>query len=83
MDVRFTRNDDRLYATILGPSRTGQDIIRGLTARENTKITLLAQKQLLDWQNLDGGIRIEFPVIPEDTQACSLEITPVPEDATS
>lgn len=83
LDVRFTRNDDRLYAIILGPSRTGQDIIRGLTARENTKITLLAQKQLLDWQNLDGGIRIEFPAIPDDAQACSLEITPVPEDATS
>ncbi|MBW2622938.1 MAG: alpha-L-fucosidase [Deltaproteobacteria bacterium] len=80
LDVRFSINGDRLYATVLGRPRTGDVVLTGLRGRENTKITLLAQKHSLDWENQEGGIKIGFPSIPMDTPACSLEITPVPED---
>ena len=80
LDVRFSMSGDRLYATVLGRPRTGDVILTGLRARANTKIMLLAQKHSLEWENLDGDIKIGFPSIPMDTPACSLEITPVPKD---
>ena len=83
MPVRFTQKGTTLYATMLEALAPGAMTLDGLVAADGTQIKLLGHTDLLSWEQVEGGIRIEVPAaVPQkltDAPAATLAITPQPE----
>lgn len=79
-DIRFSTKGDSLYATVLGRPKTREVVLTGLRAREKAEISFLGHDQALDWENIEGNIKIESGFFPPETTACSFKIRPAPGD---
>jgi len=60
-DLRFTRKDNNLYATILGTPKAHVATIEGLTARPGLQVIMLGEARPLSTKNVDGKLQISLP----------------------
>ena len=79
-NLRFTANDDSLYATLLGGIENNEIVLTGLGLQENTRIQMLGSEKATSWDQRDGEIRISVPAVEPDVAASAFRITPLPID---
>jgi len=75
IQVRFTKRDNTLYATLLGTPISRQIGIEGLTADRNTTVQLLGRASVLHWQQDGDSLAITLPDDLPETPAHSLKFT--------
>ncbi len=74
MDIRFTRNDEALYATLLGQPRGSQLRIESLEAPGDACAQLLGEPGDLSWRQAGGDLVIELPEALPASPAHSIAI---------
>jgi alpha-L-fucosidase len=61
LQVRFTQKDDAVYAVLLGEPK-GQTVeIKGITAKDGAKLTLLGAGGLLEWKQQKDDLQLQLP----------------------
>jgi alpha-L-fucosidase len=80
-DVRYTRKDKHIYATILGWPGAGKEIQLRAFATENLpeplsvkEVSMLGSGAGLDWHHAEGGLTIQTPSEAPDDMAIVLKI---------
>jgi len=80
-DVRYTRKDKHIYATILGWPGAGKEIQLRAFAAENLpeplsvkEVSMLGSGAGLDWHQAEGGLTIQTPSEAPDDMAIVLKI---------
>lgn len=76
--VRFTKNEDNLYAILLGTPANNQVRIEDLRVDEETELKLLGRDGLLSWENDANGLAFEFPEAVDSAPAHVIKISPIP-----
>ena len=74
VDVRFTKTDDALYATLMATPAESEVVIEGLEVNDDTKVYLLGQNQELSWSKSGSDLSIQLPQNLPDTPAHSLKL---------
>jgi alpha-L-fucosidase len=59
--VRFTQKNSKLYATLLGQPRNSTILLRGVTPRAGSKISLLGDQHAIAWSRQGADIKINLP----------------------
>ena len=80
-DVRYTKKDNHIYATILGRPGAGEQILLTAFASDQLpeplsvkEVTMLGSGAELDWQQADNGLTIKTPSGSPDEMAIVLKI---------
>ena len=80
-DVRYTKKDNHIYATILGWPGAGEQILLTAFASDQLpeplsvkEVTMLGSEAELDWQQGDNGLTIKTPSESPDEMAIVLKI---------
>jgi len=80
-DVRYTKKDNHIYATILGWPGAGEQILLTAFASDQLpeplsvkEVTMLGSGAELDWQQADNGLTIKTPSESPDDMAYVLKI---------
>ncbi len=66
-DIRFTVNQDQLYATALDWPEDGKLVIKSLATTENhltepvKKVSMIGSKEKLEWKQTEQGLEVTFP----------------------
>jgi alpha-L-fucosidase len=80
-DVRFTRNGENLYATVLGISPNGMVAIKSLSSKttvsESNRITsvYLLGHGLVEWERTDKALEIQLPQNLPNAWALAFRVT--------
>ncbi len=72
--VRFTCNDNAIYAVVLGPVSPGRLIIKELAIPEHASVRLLGLDALLDWEQLSPDLAIVVPPSAPASPACAFRV---------
>jgi alpha-L-fucosidase len=75
VDVRFTKNDNTLYATLLDTPSESEITIEGLDIEADSKIQLLGQDADLTWHQSGSDITIQLPDNLPNTPAHSIKLS--------
>jgi alpha-L-fucosidase len=59
--VRFTQTGGAVYAVLLGEPKGQTVVIKGITAKEGAKLTLLGAGGMLDWKQQKDGLEVQLP----------------------
>ena len=80
-DVRYTKKDKRIYATVLGWPGAGKEIQLKAFAAENLpepmnvqEVTMLGSETGLDWHQTESGLTILTPSVAPDEMAVVFKI---------
>ncbi len=73
--VRFTQNDEGLYATLLGTPTESEIVIEGLDAPSDASIQLLGNDSALTWRQQGSDLAVQLPDDLPDSPAHALQIT--------
>jgi len=79
ISIRYTVNNNSLYAFLLGNPRNSQITIKGLILKDNTRIHLLGSSEELEWQNIKKNLNLQLPGNLEKLPAHVFKISPIPE----
>jgi len=61
LPVRFTQKGGNLYAIILGKPRPGSILLRTVTARPGSTVTLLGIAKRIEWKQVNADLRVTLP----------------------
>jgi len=76
--IKFTQKDNTLYIHLLTDSNVNEITICDLRIMENSKIKILGYEELLNWQQVNGTLKISVPFNLKNSVAYVLKITPKP-----
>jgi alpha-L-fucosidase len=81
-DVRYTKKDDHIYATLLGWPGGGQEILLSAFATDQLpeplnikEVSLLGSEEGLEWQLTDDGLTIHTPSTAPDEMAVVFKVS--------
>ena len=77
-EIRFTRTDDAVFATLLGTPAGTQICLNDLNLMESGTISLLGQHGALPWHQTDQGIVVSLPDVLPESPAHAFKIVPHP-----
>jgi alpha-L-fucosidase len=75
LDIRFTTNDNALYATLLGTPSESEITIEGLEIPSDCTIRLLGQSDAVQWKQVRSDVSIQLPQNLPDSSAHCINIT--------
>ncbi|MBK9179388.1 MAG: alpha-L-fucosidase [Acidimicrobiales bacterium] len=78
LDVRYTVGDGGLHAMVLGVPTAAEVVLEGLGVAAHAEVRLLGRSDTLPWEQLDRGLLVRLPEVPDEQPAWALRITPVP-----
>ena len=61
LPVRFTQTGGAVYAVLLGEPKGQTVVIKGITAKEGAKLTLLGAGGILDWKQQKDDLEVQLP----------------------
>lgn len=73
-DVRFTKTDDALYATLFGTPAESEIVLEGLQASDDAMVQLLGHDDNLTWSQSGSDLSIQLPSNLADMPAHSLKL---------
>ncbi len=76
--IKFTQKDNNLYIHLLTDSNVNEITICDLRIMEDSKIKILGYEELLNWQQVNGTLKISIPFNLKNSAAYVLKITPKP-----
>ena len=74
--VRFTSNDDAVFALLLGTPSQARVVIEGLHGGEHTRVNLLGCAERLTWEPSERGMVITLPGSLGSSPAHALRVSP-------
>ena len=78
MSLRFTQDDDSVYALVLGTPKGNSVAIEGLEAEEGSAVHLLGHPSPLTWKQKGRNLTVMLPDELPESPSQALKITPKP-----